>query len=218
MLDQPGPVRDAFLSNIPRDFLSDTLTCVFESYRDAFDMCHEHMDESEMFDMLASNRRAFIEKNLRSVAHRYPTVGVRIEQNIRGTSHFTIVTSGVVDFTVAKSGSSARMPRPAVYRLNLFAQSQASMFADDRAKPDSRLYGLLLHGPWRKKQLTSENVAFIKFPAFAVVVFPDHAAKILTAIDLFRECRHVVTRFMPPVEKVEVASPTPLRKRKKVGE
>jgi len=218
MFDQPEPVIDAFRSNIPKDFLSDSLTCLFESYQDAFETCHGQLAETEVHDVVAAYRRALIETHIRVVAHRYQTITIRVEPNARKTSYFSLLSSGVVDLTLAKSGSSNCMPRRARYRSNLFERSQASLFAAERAKTGSRLYAVLLHGSWRRKQLTEETSPFIKFPAFARMVFPDKDGQILTGIDLFRECRHVVVQFMPAVEQVETAMPTPLRKRKTVGE
>jgi hypothetical protein len=220
MFDQPEPVIAAFRGDIPRDFLTDLLTALFESYRDAFDMCMGHMDHTEMLDVLAANRRALIETNLRAVGHRYSGITVQALQNPRKTSHFSLFSSGVLDLTVSKSGSSNCMPRHAVYRRNLFRLSQASLFQDSgpNHSAEARLYALVLHGPWRRKQLTEENASLIKYPAFARAVFPDSDGQILTGVDLFRECRSVVNHFIPPIEKVEIAKPAPIRKRKAVSE
>lgn len=217
MLNQAEPIIQAFKDNVPADFVPDVLKNIFEQYRDAYDTCESVMDATERHDALATMRRAMIETGVRGVARRFPTAEILTLRNQRKTSHFTLIKFGAVDLTFSKSGSPRALPRPAMHRQNLFEQAQASLFDREVAKPGDRLYGILTHGPARRKKRDDE--AFNpKFPSFARIVFPDHEGNILASIDLFRDYRLVVQQYIPPVEKVEIAAPKPLKIRKKVIE
>jgi len=219
MLNQAEPIIKAFKANVPADFVEDALGSVFEQYSAAYENCDSLMDASERHDVLAAMRRAMIETEIRNVARRYPTAVVQTLMNKRRTSHYTLLKFGAVDLTVAKSGSPLALPRPALLRTNLFEEAQASLFDREVAKPSDRLYGILIHGPARRKKRDEETpVANPKFPSFARIVFPDHDGNILANIDLFREYRLVVQRYLPPIEKIEIAEPKPLRIRKKKEE
>jgi hypothetical protein len=220
MFNNPEPIIRAFWSHVPADFVPDALGMIFEQYRSAWDTCDSLMDASERRDVLASMRRALIETEIRGVARRYPTGKIQTLQNKRKTSHFSLITFGSVDLTVAKSGSPHLMPRPAAYRENFFESAQASLFDREIAKPGDRLYAVVIHGPARRKRRHEEEIPLAnpKFPTFAKIVFPDKEGNILTSIDLFRDYRLVVQRYIPPVEQVETAEPKPLRIRKKENE
>jgi hypothetical protein len=220
MLNHPEPIIRAFWANVPADFVPDALGMLFDQYRAAYETCDSLMDASERRDVLAAMRRAMIETEVRAVAGRYPTAKVQTLRNRRKTSHFSLVAFGAVDITVAKSGSPHRMPRPAAYRENFFESAQASLFDKEVAKPGDRIYAVLIHGPARRKRRKDEEVPLAnpKFPTFARIVFPDKEGNILTSIDLFRDYRLVVQRYIPPVEQVEIAEPKPLRIRKKENE
>jgi hypothetical protein len=219
MLKQAEPIIRAFKAHLPADYLPDTLATIFDSYRDARETCEGVMDRSEMRDVLSTMRRALIETNVRNVARQFPTAQVRVERNARKTSHFSIVSFGQVDITIAKSGSPYLLPRPALYRRNLFEDAQSQLFDLGCQRPSDRLYALLIHGPARRKRgVDGETGVSLIYPAFARIVFPDQEGAILTSIDLFTEYRQVVHQFIPPVETVETAEPKPLRIRKKSGE
>jgi hypothetical protein len=220
MLNQAEPIIATFKANIPADFVPDVFGTIFEQYAAAYETCDSLMDASERHDALAGIRRAMIETHIRNVARRYPTATVRTLVNPRRTSHFSLISFGVVDLTFSKSGSPKLLPRPALHRSNLFERAQASLFEHEIAKPGDRLYGILIHGPARRKKRDEEDVPLAnpRFPSFARIVFPDHEGQILASIDLFRDYRLVVQQFIPPVEEVEVAEPRPLRIRKKENE
>ncbi|MEA2238913.1 MAG: hypothetical protein QOC81_3637 [Thermoanaerobaculia bacterium] len=219
MLNQAEPIIRAFRANVPADFVTDVFGTVFEQYLAAYDTCDSMMDASERHDVLATMRRALIETEVRNVARRYPTAEVKTLLNSRKTSHFSLIKFGAVDLTFAKSGSPKLLPRPAIHRANLFERAQATLFDREVEKPGDRLYGILIHGPARRKK-RDEDVAIAnpKFPSFARIVFPDQEGQIITSIDLFRDYRLVVQQYLPPVEQVETADPKPLRFRKKKGE
>ncbi|HVE70831.1 MAG TPA: hypothetical protein VNI54_05635 [Thermoanaerobaculia bacterium] len=219
MLNQPEPIISAFKANVPADFVEDVLGTIFDQYLAAYENCDALMDASERHDVLAAMRRAMIETAARNVAQRYPTAEIQTLLNQRKTSHFTLLKFGSVDLTFSKSGSPKALPRPALHRQNLFERAQASLFFREVAQPEDRLYGILIHGPARRKKRDDDTpVANPKFPSFARIVFPDHDGKILASIDLFRDYRLVVQRYIPPVEAVEIAEPKPLRIRKKKEE
>ncbi|HEV7240466.1 MAG TPA: hypothetical protein VGQ36_14600 [Thermoanaerobaculia bacterium] len=217
MLNQAEPIIQAFRANIPADFIPDVFSTIFEQYEAAYDTCDSIMDATERHDVLATMRRGMIETAVRNVARRYPTAEVLALMNQRRTSHFSLIKFGPVDLTFSKSGSPKLLPRPAMHRTNLFEHAQASLFDNERAKPGDRLYGILIHGPARRKKRDQEDapLANPKFPSFARIVFPDQEGKILASIDLFRDYRLVVHKYIPPVEPVEIAKPKPLRIKKK---
>ncbi len=217
MLNQAEPIIRAFWASVPVDFVTDAFGALFDQYLAGYETCESMMDASERHDVLSAIRRALIETEIRNVGRRYhPTAEVQTLMNRRQTSHFSLIKFGAVDLTFAKSGSPKLLPRPAIHRMNLFERAQATLFDREVEKPGDRLYGILIHGHARRKKC-DEDVAIAnpKFPSFARIAFPDHDGKILANIDLFRDFRFVVQRYMPAVERVENADPKPLRIRKR---
>jgi hypothetical protein len=216
MLDQPDFIISAFWNSVPRRFAEDALSVIFQQYRVAYDTCESLMGSSERKDVIAAMRRGLIETALRDLGKKHDAE-VKTLLNRRRTSHYSLLSFGIVDTTASKSGSPLMMPRPAFYRRNIFKKSQATLFDMGTEREGDRLYALLVHGPARRPERdeTRASAANPKFPSFARFIFPDQDGKVLTSIDLFKEFRSVVNLYMPPAENIETAEPKPLRIRKK---
>lgn len=223
MFNAPDQIKAAFLAAIPTEFLPAVLKALFQSYRDALEMCEGHMGAAQTIDVLSVNRRAIFETNLKRVGQRLKQAGAEAttEMNVSKTSRFSLVKFGAIYVTAARSNSYKNMPRAAKYRTNLFETGQVSLFAAQRevqreeGNDDASLYAILLHGAPAKKR-HPEDPTNLAFPSFARVVFPDQTGKIVIGIDLFTEiteCRDVVNEFIPPAETVPAGQPKPRRER-----
>src|SRR5947209_15191998 len=105
MFDAPDEIKAAFLAAIPPQFLPDVLMALFQSYRDALEMCEGHMGAPQTIDVLSTNRRAIFETNLKRVGQRFKDAGAETttEMNAGRTSRFSLIKFDALYVTAARS-------------------------------------------------------------------------------------------------------------------
>jgi hypothetical protein len=202
---------EIFDESVPRQFLEDTIRCMYGAYREAHDYCLKEYEPSEMHDLLPHVRRAMVERNWRAVAARHPGVSASAWPNSTASSYHTRIRSGRVILTASAVERPGALTRSAEFRNTYARTSQLSFEDADHASPTGgeSLYAILLHGP---------DPARIYGPGFVHVGFPAaDSSGYVENIDLMARFRELVrAEATTQIETVESEPSVRLRRRSDV--
>lgn len=173
-------VLELFEESVPKPFLEDVLTAVFDCYAAANERCESLFEGPEAVNLRPFVRRGLIEQSLREIAGKYSGIAATSERGIIGEKgqtswwYHTLVRCGPVAFTQNAVGDPNELVRPSLFREGYAASNrQLLLFPMEEAGDDGhrlatmqgvKLYGILLHG----------QSADVELPGFAVVRFPNY--------------------------------------------
>jgi hypothetical protein len=166
-LDELYHPRRVVLSEFGDGVLRAIVTCITQSYAQAYDACYQDYAKDEAHDLLPYIRRAEIHRRLQDALWPYPHVRVTSQATEHHNSHHLCIETDRVLLTLSKVRSPGEMVHRAAYREQYARDSQLDFFQqDNEVILRGRLYAVGLHG---HDPLYRERLAFLR------IVFPDQA-------------------------------------------
>lgn len=179
--------------HLPDQFLIGAMKATFAARKATHDHCVAEFEEAEYQNVAPFYLRGKAESLIRNAAALFPQVTTQVI-NSSGWRH-TEITSGIVRVTVHAVESPCAFLDSAEYRKTL-ARCQPTLFAT-KAKPDPRLYGLLLHGPYLGSS-TQDARQYRYLTGSLYLAFPDRALKGYThKINLFDRYPSILAGLLP---------------------
>ena len=204
-LDELYHPRRVVLSEFGDGVLRAIVTCITQSYAQAYDACYQDYAKDEAHDLLPYMRRAELHRSLQRALRPYPQVRVTSQATEHHNSHHLCIETDRVLLTLSKVRSPGEMVHRAAYREQYARDNQLDFFQrDDEPVLHGRLYAVVLHG---HDPLHPERLAFLR------IVFPNQAFTHYhdESIDLLQRFPDLVTPEEPePVPQEPISKPPPM--------
>lgn len=194
----------------PVEFQRDTLRCLLQDYKAAYDGCRQDFDAPEAHDLRGHVRRAMFDRDWRTLARRYGAHATA-ETNAGNNCYHTRIVMGRAILTSSMVDAPTTLPRQASFRETYARTRQLTLFGTDAPPPiDAPLYAILVHGPGPDDPSR---------PAFAFIGFPSpDCNEWVDKIDLFGRFHELLApASQVEAETIEDIIQPQLRVRKETG-
>jgi hypothetical protein len=189
---KPHPLAVLFDGAVSPAFLEESIRTLAACYGKGHDHCNVNFAKQEAHDLYGHYRRALVEQEWRTLAHRFPGLQPGIFRNSADNYYHTRIITGNVVLVECCVRRRGELVRHALFRQGLARTNQLalSLFADEQPiDPDAKVFAILQHG------------ADHRFPnrlAFVDIEFPNSdCTGYVTRIDLLKRFPELAKEVRP---------------------
>ncbi len=185
-------IEQDFLTAFSDDLLRDVVRASVAAYRSAHEDCRVNYPVQVAHDLYPVMRRANLERDLLAIADGYSEITGTSKPNHKGTSYYTLLSSGHVFLTANAVKHPNELVRYAMYRETYAIASAPNLFGPP-PEEGRILYAILLHGPEQKDKMR---------PEFVHIVFPNRdCSEYVGRIDLLARFADLVKELRKTEEE-----------------
>jgi len=193
---QPDDLEALVLDHLTEEFLTGAIRAVFQARDLADRFCAANFEEAEAENLRPLIARAKVNEYLRVMTDRIPNCTARVAHSDGSSIQRTELASGPIRLTAHAVQYPCGKVKEYQYRRSL-AEGNAPTLFDMELPLTDTLYAVLLHGPYRPRNLT-EVGSYRGIPGSIYLAFPSAELKDYAyRIDLIGRYQSLVNTLLP---------------------
>jgi len=190
----PVDLDRAVADHLPEEWLKAVVKSIFLAKRLSHDHCKAEFSATAAINVSNFYERGKVQDLLYGSAELMPGFGAEFK-DASGWKHAKI-TAGPFTITAHPVASPCALVDDAEYRRTL-AESQPSLYDPADMIPGAKLYGLIVHSPYRGRS-TREAAEYAYVPGSIYLAFPEAALKSYAhQINLFEKFPELIENLLP---------------------